>query len=272
MKKIILALILFVGASPAAFSQIVRSTTFTKVPKEKAKTEWFLRLGLSCNNLTGEAKKLANEYFEDNLRDGASAKFGTRANFEFMVGFNKYFGKSNVYWGMELGVGTRGGSFTSEYEYETEMYNDVYKFSGENKCYVNTYNVKYVPFTVGYKFPINKDFKIDAHLGLFISVDFGGSYAQKGWSNRNGDKDSFEDSFGVFDEGVEYSVDCIPPDAGLQLGIGVWYRHVNLNFTWQRGFAPYLGSFPAGSEWENSNGDHAYFSSSNAVISVAYAF
>lgn len=86
MKKIILALILFVGASPAAFSQIVRSTTFTKVPKEKAKTEWFLRLGLSCNNLTGEAKKLANEYFEDNLRDGASAKFGTRANFEFMVG------------------------------------------------------------------------------------------------------------------------------------------------------------------------------------------
>lgn len=260
MKKIVFALIMLMGVAPAAFSQIVRSTTFTKAPKEKSKTEWFVRLGLSCNNLTGAASKEVNKEIKDEDDDDVKAGFGTRANYDLMFGFNKYFGKTDLYWGMEFGLGTRGGSFTSKGEYYGESFNE--------KCYLNTYNVKYTPFVIGYKYPINDDFKIDAHFGLFLSFDFAGSYTEDGWSKYDGEKETFNESWSVYDEDIDF----IPVDGGIQLGIGVWYRKFNINFTWQRGFAPYMGSFPWGEEVYNRNDDRLWYNSSNAIISVAYAF
>ena len=269
MKKSFFALIMLLACSPA-YSQIVRSTTFTKQAKEKSKIEWFARLGLSCNNLTGAAMKEAKSQIDENQRESDenenwSAKFGTRANYEIAGGFNKYFGKSNVYWGMELGLGSRGGSYT----YKGKETHGDNNYETCDKAYVNSYNVKYTPFVVGYKYPVTDDIKVDAHLGIYLSYDFAGTYTEDEWNKVNGKIDEeYKDSWNFTDDYVEgYGFDC-----GLQLGIGVWYRKINLNFTWQRGFAPYIGGFPFGDNWYNKSGDQVYFNSSNAVISIAYAF
>ncbi len=265
MKKIIFALIMLTGFAPAAFSQIVRSTTFTQAPKEKGKTEWFVRLGLSCNNLTGSAMSEAKKIFKEEMKEydsdeKVSCKFSPRVGYDITTGFNKYFGKTNVYWGMELGLGTRGGAYTYKYDWED--------YKENQKCYVNSYNVKYTPFTVGYKYPINDNIKIDAHLGIFLSFDFAGTYTEDEWEIYDGEKETWKESCGFTDE----YVDGYRFDAGLQLGIGVWFNKFNLNFTWQRGFAPYIGAFPFGDEIYNRSDDHLYYNSSNAIISIAYAF
>lgn len=264
MKKSFFALIMLIAVIPA-FSQIVRSTTFTRTPKEKSETEWFVRAGLSCNNLTGSAmgelKKAIKEELDPDEHE--SAKNSARVGYDIIAGFNKNFGKSNAYWGMEFGLGSRGGN----YVYKAE--ND--ERSRCDKAYVNSYNIKYTPFTVGYKYPITDDIKIDAHLGIFLSFDFAGTYTEDEWrKDYNNDNESWDenDSWGLTDDYVEgYRF-----DSGLQLGIGAWYGKFNLNFTWQRGFAPYLGGFPFGNRIYNKSGDQLYFNSSNAIISIAYAF
>lgn len=255
MKKLILPILMMFVTAPA-FSQIVRSTTFTD---NKRATEWFMRVGLSANNLTGPAMSET----KDNLKDfKGDAGFSSRANFDLMFGFNKYFGKSNVYWGMELGVATRGGAFHQEYSSEFGKGT----LTSTQKWHANTYGVKYVPFTFGYKYPVTKDVKIDAHLGLFIECDFAGSIKSETslvypseYSNRN---ETYDQNLSFDDEGIDMS----RVDAGLQLGLGVWYKRFNLNFTWQRGFAPYIGG-PY-----NKSGDHLFYQSSNAIISLGVAF
>lgn len=262
MKKIIITLLALVSISPAAFSQILRSTTFTKPAKEKGKTEWFVRLGLSCNTLTGAAKSECNkELKEENEDDGAYSKykFKPRVSYDISSGFNKYFGKSNVYWGMELGLGTRGGSFTGNFENDSEKFRET--------CYVNSYNVKYTPFTIGYKYPIKDDIKIDAHLGFFLSFDFAGKYTVDELHSYGDINDTYKESYDFIEEAEGHRF-----DVGMHLGIGAWYKRYNLNFTWQRGFLPYLGSFPFGDQWYNKSGDQVYYNSSNIIISIAYAF
>lgn len=278
MKKLILPLLMLMASAPA-FSQIVRSTTFTK--QQGRSTEWFVRLGLSCNNLTGDAMGLVKDEIEDDWKDfdeselgdgekAEKARFGTRVNFDLMFGFNKYFGKTDLYWGMELGLGTRGGSYTGG---EYKWISDYVSSEGEDKCYVNTYNVKFVPFEIGYKFPVTDKLKIDAHLGVFVSFDYAGAYTEDEWRTttyNDGDatKETFNESWSF---GDDYA-DMYRFDAGLQLGVGVWFGRFNLNFTWQRGFAPYLGAFPFGDKWYDKNDNQKYFNSSNAILSLGVAF
>jgi len=256
-------------ASAPAFSQIVRSTTFTE--QQGRKTEWFVRLGLSCNNLTGDAMGVYKDYIKDDMNeselepgDEESAGFGTRANFDLMFGFNKYFGKTDLYWGMELGLGTRGGSFRG---YRKYVYED-YTYEGEDKCYINTYNVKYVPFTIGYKFPVTDKIKIDAHLGIFASFDFAGAYTEDEWSKNDEGKETYKESHSL----SEGYIDIYRFDAGLQLGLGVWFGRFNLNFNWQRGFAPFVDGFPFRDSCYDKNDNLVYYNSSNAILSLGVAF
>lgn len=101
-----------------------------------------------------------------------------------------------------------------------------------------------------------------------MSFDFAGTYTEDEWEISDGEKETWKESWGFTDE----YVDGYRLDAGLQLGIGVWYKKINLNFTWQRGFMPYIGAFPFGNEIYNKSDDHVYYNSSNAIISIAYAF
>lgn len=247
MKKILSFALLLAVAIPSLQAQIMRSTTLGE--KQSRKTTWYFRAGLSMNNLTGpamsEAKKQIKEY------DGeGDFSFGTRVGYDFDFGFMKYFGKSNLYWGMELGFGTRGGKYTAKYDYEGE--------ASEDKAWVDTYNIKYTPFQIGYMFPITDKFKVDAHFGIYASVDFAGKYKESDGAPHNTEEEwDFTDDY----------VDGQRFDAGIQLGAGVWYGRFNLNFTWQRGFAPYVGDFPFGDSWDDKK-----FQSSNAILSLGVAF
>ncbi|MCM1452405.1 MAG: porin family protein [Clostridium sp.] len=174
MKKLVIALfaaMLFVSAQ----AQLRTSRTFFK---SNSRTEWILRAGASFNNIAGLDG------------DGLESKLG----FDVDFGFNKYFGASNLYWGMELGVGTRGTGVK-----------DGDGFTG--------YNVKYSPFTIGYKFPITGAIKIDPHFGGYASYDF------------------------THTNDVELENDF---DAGIQAGVGLWYGRINLDFMYQRGFVDML--------------------------------
>ena len=173
MKKLVIALFAAMLCISAQ-AQLRTSRTFFK---SNSRTEWILRAGVSFNNIAGTDA------------EGLSSKTG----FDVDFGFNKYFGQSNLYWGMELGVGTRGASL--EYEGEKEGF--------------TSYNVKYSPFTIGYKFPVTEAIKIDPHVGGYLSYDF---------STTND---------------VELENDF---DAGIQAGVGVWYGRINLDFMYQRGF------------------------------------
>lgn len=279
MKKFILPLLMLFVSAPA-FSQIVRSTTFTKAESPKRSTEWFMRVGLSMNNYTGagmrEAKKNLKDYRKLDHVDKADYK--ARANFDLMFGFNKYFGQSDLYWGMEFGIGTRGGAYHTETHRDVHGYSDTgrFKLDGtvdrKSDTYLNTYGIKYVPFTLGYKFPITTDFKVDAHLGLFLEFDFAGSYVSKsketnapGW--YDGELADYDESESMWDlEDADGNKLITPFDAGLQLGIGFWYKRLNLNFTWQRGFANYMHA------GYNKDGDELWFQSSNAILSLGIAF
>lgn len=276
MKKFILPLLMLFVSAPA-FSQIVRSTTFSKAETPKRSTEWFVRVGLSENNYTGpgmrEAKKGLKDYKKQDYVDDAGYK--ARSNFDLMFGFNKYFGQTDLYWGMEFGIGTRGGAYYTETHRKVHDYSGRVELEGnvdtKSDSYVNTYGIKYVPFTLGYKFPVANDFKIDAHLGLFLEFDFAGSSVSKrkengpGW--YEGDLADDDDSESMWDlEDADGNKLIMPFDAGLQLGVGFWYKRLNLNFTWQRGFANYVHA------GYNKDGDELWFQSSNAIISLGIAF
>lgn len=72
---------------------------------------------------------------------------------------------------------------------------------------------------IGYKYGVSKDLKIDAHIGAFVSYDFA--------TTSDYDYDEWE-----YDEPESL-------DAGLQLGIGAWYKRFNIDLTWQKGFIEY---------------------------------
>lgn len=200
MRKLVIALsaVMFCISAQA---QLRTSRTFFK---SNTRTEWILRAGVSINNIAGVEA------------DGLSSKTG----FDVDFGFNKYFGETNLYWGMELGIGTRGATLEWEDGYETA------------KEGFTSYNVKYSPFTLGYKFPVTEAIKVDPHLGGYLSY---------GFATTN-------------DVSLDRDI-----DAGIQMGIGLWYGRANLDFMYQRGFVSWFD--------DPINGK-----TSNFLIRIGYAF
>lgn len=133
------------------------------------------------------------------------ADASSKTGMDIDLGFHKNIGGSGAYWGMEFGVGTRG------FQWEEE----------DDQSSITTWNVKYSPVTFGYKYSVTDDIKIDGHLGIYASYDFTNTY------KCDGEEEDLEDEF-----------DYQEFDAGLQVGVGVWYKRFNLDFTYQRGFLP----------------------------------
>lgn len=135
--------------------------------------------------------------------DGAE---GTDMNIGYnaMVGFQKPMGSAGAYWGMEFGLGSRG--FKAD----------------DTKCIAH--NVQYSPFTFGWKIQAGENFRIDPHIGVYASFDYTSKMKADGESISWGDFADYED------------VDYNQFDAGMNIGIGVWYDRYNLDFTYQKGF------------------------------------
>lgn len=180
MKRIILfATIVMLTISASA--QVKYSRTYDKEEKivEKKSTlkfdnlSWILRGGINFGVLCDVPESVEDEY---------SANTG----YDLSFGFNQYFKRSTAYWGMDLGFASRG-----------------YSRSGYSSY--NSYCIKFVPLTIGNKFKVNNNIKIDPHLGIFLSYDF---------------NDEMPNQF----------------DIGMQFGVGAWYKKFNIDLAWQQGF------------------------------------
>lgn len=245
MKKIlVVALLAVMGLGASA--QVMTSRTRIK---EKKETMWYGRIGLSINNVAG-GNDFKDKYNWSNESEFEKTSIGPRAGMALDFGFHRPMGKSGCYWGMELGIGTRGGSMKNEWR--DREWGNVYD-EGWIKANVLTWNIKYSPFTFGYKYSITDDIKLDAHLGVFVSYDFAGKAVLKeeGYSDR-------KISMSELKEDNDYQAF----DAGLQLGIGVWWRKFNFDITWQRGFVPAALEYITDSN----------LFSSNIMLRVGYAF
>lgn len=238
MKKIML-LCTMVLVALCANAQIVRSRT---IVKEKSQTMWYGRIGMSFNNIAG-----GNDYAEGYKTSYSEATIRPKVGMNLDFGFHKPIGKSGTYWGMELGIGTRGGSFKESY--------DGY---GSEISSITTWNVKYSPFTFGYKYSITDDLKLDAHIGAYVSYDFAG----KG-KTKFEDDDDVSSTLGELADDYDYQ----RFDAGMQIGIGAWWKRFNIDFTYQRGFVP-CANVEDYIDWHKDYN----LTSSNFSIRLGYAF
>lgn len=240
MKKFFIIALMGV-MSLGASAQILTSRSYNK---SKTPTMWYARLGVSLDNVAG-----LGDCTYDN-EDG-KASFGSKAGFVVDFGFQRPIGKSGLYWGMELGLGNRGFSLNEE-EY------DYYDGKHTDEISLVTYNIMYSPITIGYKYALTDDIKLDAHLGLFASYDFAHSLNYK----CNGEKQNDSDDWDYFKDDYNYQ----EFDAGLQLGIGAWYKRFNFDITWQRGFATLAEVY------KYESGGYATGCSSNLMLRLGVAF
>lgn len=94
-----------------------------------------------------------------------------------------------------------------------------------------------VPIGLGYKIPLSKSISFDAHFAPFFSVDI-----------KKGDVEGYHS---------HYYYDNSSCDAGVMLGAGFWFKKVNLDFLYQRGFIDALDN---------------YGSQSNLILRLGVAF
>lgn len=257
MKKLII-LMAAVMMAICVDAQVVVSRT--KV-KSKSQTTWYGRIGLSIDNLTGGDAIFNEEEYQEG-GDGEKNSIGSKVGMDLNFGFMKNIGKSGLYWGMELGIGTRGATlkqegYYSDYDYvdgQWEEYTEKYTSKGS----VMTWNIKYTPFMLGYKYSLTNDLKLDGHLGIYASYDFAGG-TKYTWGDGDSEKLSFSE---LKDLGCDY----LPIDMGMQIGVGAWWKKFNFDITYQRGFVP-------AAKIENYyHGSSHLIYSSNLMLRVGYAF
>lgn len=164
------------------------------VPPTFNDISWILRGGINFGSMSGVPEEY-DDYVSGNI------------GFDLSIGFNQYFKNSDVYWGMDLGLASRGCS-VKDFSYK-ESY--------------NSYCIKFVPFTVGYKYKVNDNIKIDPHLGIFFSIDFAESYPNE-----------YENNYYEEESPIQ------PFDIGMQFGVGAWFKKFNVDLSWQQGFLEYV--------------------------------
>ncbi len=191
MKKVLLIAVLAIfGLS--ANAQLNLNRTFAQ---KKSNTTWILRAGANFAGMTG---------------DGAE-DYGKKTGYDVAFSFQKPLSDFGMFWGMELGVGTRGYSYD-----ENSVEENVLE-----------HNVRFSPFTFGYAYSINDDIKVDAHLGAWVSYGFAG---EDSWKYDDEDEESQNLSDIDSYQALDY---------GMTLGVGIWYKRLNLDLSWKRGFSDF---------------------------------
>lgn len=201
MKKLLsLAAALLLCVSLQAQIVSSRSVSIKPTQKQASETQWFLRGGLNVMKMTG---------------DSDEGETGSKLGYNFIYGFQKSLGNVGTYWGMEFGLGSRGWK---------EEYEDSYEESSLSQI---AHNIQVSPFTFGYKYNITDDIAIDAHLGAYVSFDYLGKIKYE--YSYNGNSEETSESIGDWEDWKRF-------DAGMNIGVGLWYDRFNLDFTYQRGF------------------------------------
>lgn len=206
MKKLLslaAALLLCVGLQAQIVSS--RSVSIKSTAKQPSEMQWFLRGGLNIMNFSGDGA------------EGANSKLG----YNFVYGFQKPLSSVGTYWGMDFGVGSRG--------FKVDLGDD-------DNINLITHNIQVSPFTFGYKYAITDAFSIDAHIGAYLSFDYMGKIKNQWKEYNNGNYEDREASISMGDWDEFSDDDWKRFDAGMNIGVGIWYNRFNLDFTYQHGF------------------------------------
>lgn len=217
MKKIFLTLMALVAVMAVNAQIYGYSSTSVKSDKIQSdgNTTWFVRAGLN----------IMSADFDGEDSDNA---FG----YDINVGFQKPFTDLGFYWGMEMGLFSRGYTLEDSYD------------GCDESTYIG-HSLSFSPVTLGFKYDINVlgGITLDAHAGAFISYTYG---------------ESSECDCGDIDEDEWFGGgDCL--DYGCKVGIGAWWKNkYNLDFSYQRGF---------NDSWFEEDGHFSSF-----TVSLGYAF
>lgn len=171
----------------------------TKVGEAKAKQKAWCYVRFGLNFMGG-----STDY---DLPDGTDVN--RRVGYDVAFGVQKPIKKSNFYYSAEIGLASRG--------FKIENEDDYWKFM--------SHGIRVSPLTFGYRYNVNKDLAIDGHLGFVAGYDFA----------SNGDSDGFDYSY-RYDEIDKYDFDGDDDNAwycGARFGVGVWYKRINLDLSWQ---------------------------------------
>ncbi len=189
MKKV-LFMVAALTCCVAMQAQIVSSrSSIVKKEKVKSNTMWFVKAGVNFMNFGGDGID------DSDMGVGYNAVFG----------FQKPIRTNGAYWGMDLGLGSRGAKD------------------------MMAHNVQISPFTFGWKIGLAENLKLDPHLGVYGSCDFA-SHADGYGSWDDYTYALYKASNRKTDSTYHY------PDVGMNIGVGIWYGRFNLDFTYQRGF------------------------------------
>lgn len=236
MKKLILLGAAFLGLGAtfnSANAQVLELPDFNS-----GKAVWIIRAGANFNSAVGDWKDDVEKSWENAHRISLTDKsFPSSTGFDVSFGFNKSFGNHPLYWGMELGVSTRGYKTSASWAAGkvSQTFGDYIGHKITDEETLTAYNAQLVPFTIGYKYVFLDKMAVDVHLGGFVSYDFAGKLKkyEYDWQTSSGKSHSSEKTQSTdLCDIDEYQ--CI--DAGLNVGVGYWFGHFNIDFSWQRGF------------------------------------
>lgn len=200
MKKLYSFVVAAMLCTSAAFAQsaIVSSSSSSITEAEgqtKSNTQWIVRASANFAKFTGDDA------------EGLDRKLC----YDVALSFQKPLSDNGMFWGMELGLGSRGYSFEGEYQ-------------GAFKQNLLAHNIRFSPFTFGDVYEINESVKIDAHIGAWVSYDLFGKLAEESEGEKESTKISDIENYNKL-------------DYGLLFGVGLWYNRFNVDLSAQRGFA-----------------------------------
>ncbi len=203
------------------------------------KMTWIVRAGANFNSATGDWKdKMLSDWKDSHNIDFKDGTFPSNTSFDVSIAFNKSIKQlPSLYWGMEMGVSTRGYKANAEWEsgHISSTWGDYIGHRIEESQTLMAYNAYFTPVMFGYKYELLSNMTLDAHIGAFASYDFAGNSKRDtyDWQTSSG-KDRVKESSSK--TSLEDLKDYSRFDAGMNIGIGVWFGHFNLDFSWQRGF------------------------------------
>ena len=232
-KKVILAFLCSFGLALQAQDVLQLPDGFTG-----GKTVWIIRAGASFSGASGDGIDAQEDAWEKNKWSGS---FGRAFGGSLSIGFNKTFGSSPVYWGMDLGVVMRGYKTDASWNYgaSSSISGGYDSHKKSEKTTLTAYGAQLSPINIGYKYVINEQMALDVHVGGFASYDFAGNLKSEAYdhvyitgkygTNDKTTEDSNSTKIGDIDNYRNY-------DFGVLGGIGFWYGHFNVDFSYQRGF------------------------------------
>lgn len=242
MKKLFVIAVAFAGIS-SCFNPM-QAKVLDLPDFNSGKPVWIIRAGVDFNSMTGNWKGEMRDSWDNLYKiDQKEGSFPSNTSFDVSFGFNKSFGHRAIYWGMELGVATRGYKANAEWSsgHVSENFGDYIGHTIKQNQSLTSYNVNLTPFIIGYKYVFLNRMAVDIHVGGFVSYDFAGKLKvyDYDWKTSSGRPRTSEKTTST---NIGDLSNYNNFDAGLNLGIGYWYGHFNIDFSWQRGFVDLFDS------------------------------